>query len=116
MTFALRAQFMSVAALLLAGVGTSSASDLCPKYGECVPADQFTCEEISRSSFITRLCYNEPGQYMVLRLNQTDYHYCGIPRDDVASFLSAPSMGQFYNANIKGGPFDCRINPVPSFQ
>lgn len=108
-------QPISAAGLLLAIAGASSASDLCPKYGVCVPADQFACEEITRSSFITRLCYNEPGQYLVLRLNQTEYHYCGIPRDEVASFRSAESMGRFYNANIKGGPFDCRVNPVPSF-
>ncbi|WP_197521027.1 hypothetical protein [Bradyrhizobium icense] len=33
--------------------------------------------------------------------------------------MAAPSMGQFYNANIKGsgkdGPFDCRTHRVPSY-
>jgi hypothetical protein len=35
------------------------------------------------------------------------------------AFLNASSMGQYYNANIKGtgkdGPFDCRTHTKPAY-
>jgi hypothetical protein len=35
------------------------------------------------------------------------------------AFLAAPSMGQYYNVNIKGsgsdGPFDCRTHLAPKY-
>ena len=113
---------IKTAGMVLALVFSSNAlnaSELCPKYGECVPADQFECQDVSRSSFITRVCYNEPGSYMIIRLDQTDYHYCSIGADDVSALMSASSMGRHYNQNIKGdgsdGPFDCRSHPIPVF-
>jgi hypothetical protein len=44
---------------------------------------------------------------MLISLNGTFYHYCGIDADTVSSLLNAPSMGRFYNASVKGY-FDCR--------
>lgn len=38
----------------------------------------------------------------------------------ISTLLNAPSMGKFYNANIKGGgsdgPYDCRTHRVPAYQ
>lgn len=102
-------------AVLLTSTQILAAATLCPKYGECVPADRFECTDISRSSFITRVCYAAPEQYMVIRLKRTDYHYCSIPQNVVQDLMSADSMGQYYNQNIKGGVYDCRDHPVPDF-
>ena len=44
----------------------------------------------------------------------TYYHYCAIDADTISSLLSAPSMGRFFNSEIKGR-FDCRVNPVSSY-
>ncbi|MBY5762561.1 KTSC domain-containing protein [Rhizobium leguminosarum] len=97
----------------------AGAEQLCPKYGSCVPADSFRCQEVTRSSLVTRVCYDEPNHYMIVRLKQTDYHYCAIGREVVQQFLAAESMGSFYNQNIKSGPtdgpFDCRTHPVPIY-
>lgn len=101
--------------------GARSDDQLCPKYGQCVPASAFECQEITRSSLIHRVCYSAEKQYMIVKLGDkgTDYHYCSIPADVVAAFLAAESMGKFYNQNIKSGktdgPYDCRTHPIPTF-
>ncbi|QHP74284.1 KTSC domain-containing protein [Bradyrhizobium sp. LCT2] len=100
---------------------------LLPSHGETVnvkyrgPVDlkSFACNDISRSSFITRVCYDRAERYMIIRLNAIYYHYCELPPAILRTFLDAPSMGSFYNQRIKGtgldGPFDCRTHPVPEY-
>jgi len=95
------------------------ADDLCPKYGECVPADQFDSQNIERSSLITHVCYNAANSYMIIRLKSTDYHYCSIDAGTVSEFLEEDLMGRFFNKGSKGSGsdarFDCRTHPVPTF-
>ncbi|MGO7836906.1 KTSC domain-containing protein [Rhizobium johnstonii] len=97
----------------------AGAEQLCPKYGRCIPADSFRCQIVSRSSLVTRVCYDEAKHYMIVRLKQADYHYCEVGPEIVQQFLAADSMGSFYNQNIKSGPtdgpFDCRTHSVPSY-
>ena len=56
---------------------------------------------------------------MVVQLKTVYYPYCEMPAETYDAFLAAPSMGKYYNANIKGtgqdGPFDCRTHPVPKY-
>jgi KTSC domain len=96
-----------------------AAEELCPKYGNCVPAEFFECKDIDRSDLVTRVCFNREKRYMVVRLKATDYHYCEIGEDVVFAFLNADSMGGFFNQNIKSAAtsrlYDCRDHPVPSF-
>jgi hypothetical protein len=112
-------RFVVASFALLLAASSAAAAELCPKYGACVPAEAFECEEITRSSFITRICYDAGNEYMVLRLRATDYHYCSIDPATVAAFKAAESMGRFYNQHIKSGrsdgPFDCRTHPVPAY-
>jgi hypothetical protein len=74
----------------------------------------FDCWEVTRSSFIKRVCYDRRNEYMLISLNGTFYHYCEIDAGTVSSLLSAPSMRKFYNARIKG-QFDCRVHRVPEY-
>lgn len=93
-------------ALYALSIGRARSDEqLCPKYGACVPASAFECQDITRSSLIQRVCYSAEKQYMIVKLGDkgTDYHYCSIPADVVAAFLAAESMGRFYNQNIKSG-------------
>lgn len=105
--------------ILFAFTSSVTAEDLCPKYGSCVPADQFECHHITRSSFVQRVCYSEAKAYMIVRLKKTYYHYCAVDPGTVNDFLSADSMGRFYNQRIKvdanDGKFDCRTHQVPTF-
>ena len=107
---------MIVATLLLSPAG---AEEVCVKYHKCLDVDQFKCETITRSSFINRVCYLEAKRYMIIKLKETYYHYCGVTLEAVTEFLAAPSMGRYYNDNFRSkpdgthGPFDCRDHPIP---
>jgi len=108
--------------------GTTAAEQACPKYHDgCVPLATFDCRTITRSSFIHRVCYKEAKRYMIIwfkdkqeTVREPPYHYCDIGPQIMEEFLAAPSMGRYYNANIKGtaakrGPFDCRDHLVPDW-
>ena len=100
---------------LLTWAAECSAESVDVKYRGAVTLDRFSCSSIERSSFIRRVCYDGPDAYMIVKLNDTYYHYCDIDKATVDSFLGADSMGRFYNASIKGR-FDCRTDHVPSLQ
>jgi len=97
----------------------SAAESVFVKYRGDVSLTPFDCRDITRSSFIRRVCYDSANAYMLIQLNSTYYHYCEIDPGTVASLLSAPSMGKFYNARIKGngsdGPYDCRTHRIPAY-
>ena len=102
---------MIVAILLLSPAG---AEEVCVKYHKCLDIDQFKCETITRSSVINRVCYLEAKRYMIIKLKDTYYHHCSVKPETMMEFLAAPSMGSYYNKNIRSkpdgthGPFDCR--------
>lgn len=85
------------------------------KYHGRVSLDTFKCSDISRSSFIKRVCYQLDARYMVIRLKSTYYHYCDIGGDVIGEFMEAGSMGQYYNQNIKGSSYSCKEWDVPKF-
>ena len=62
----------------------------------------YDCQDITRSSLIERVCYDEANRHMVVRRNAVHDQYCELPKDVVVAFLNAPSMGQYFNANIAG--------------
>ena len=80
------------------------------KYRGTVDLTPFACTDTPRSSFIERVCYDKAQSYMLINLRGTYYHYCEMPAETFNAFLTAPSMGQFYNQKIKGsgsdGPYD----------
>jgi hypothetical protein len=78
------------------------------------PSAAFSCQMVSRSSLVRRVCYEARTRYMIISLNGTYYHYCGIDQETVSSLLSSGSMGRYYNRVVKGR-FDCRISPAPEF-
>jgi hypothetical protein len=89
------------------------------KYRGIIDLKPFTCTDTPRSSFIQRVCYDKAQSYMLINLRGTYYHYCELPMATFDALMSAPSMGRFYNQNIKGtgsdGPFDCRTHRVPAY-
>jgi hypothetical protein len=103
-----------IALLVTLSFSVARAEVVQVKYRGLVDLAPFKCETITRSSFIQRVCYDEAKRYMLINLNGTWYHYCGIDGRTVASLNAAPSMGQYYNANIKGR-FDCRVTPPPTY-
>jgi KTSC domain len=90
----------------------AKAESVSVAYRGDVDLKSFDCSDVSRSSLINRVCYNERNAYMLISLNGKFYHYCEIYAGTVSSLLAAPSMGTFYNTSIRG-KFDCRTHHVP---
>jgi hypothetical protein len=107
-----------LAAVMAAGLWCAGhpvqAETVFVKYRGAVDLAPFACNDITRSSFINRVCYDHTNAYMLISLNGTYYHYCGIGAATVSALLAADSMGRFYNASVKGN-FDCRVNRVPAY-
>jgi hypothetical protein len=108
-----------VAFILPLNVALANAESVAVKYRGPVPLDTFQCVAIDRSSFINRVCFDAAQEYMVILLTGTYYHYCEIDQGTVDALLAADSMGQYFQAHIKGsgmdGPFDCRTHRVPNY-
>jgi KTSC domain len=92
----------------------AQAESVYVKYRGEVDLKFFNCTDIARSSFIRRVCYDRPNEYMLISLNGTFYHYCEIDGGTVSALMTAESMGRYYNASIKGR-FDCRTYRVPEY-
>lgn len=108
-----------LAAIFAASVSFAAhAETVNVKYRGVVDLKPFVCKD-TVSSFVNRVCYDEKNQYMIVLLKSTYYHYCELPKSVLDAFLAAPSLGRFYNANIKGtgsdGPYDCRTHRVPTY-
>ncbi len=59
------------------------------KYRGPVDLAPFQCESVSRSSLVTRVCYDPKERYMVIGLQGTYYHYCEIDAGTVAGLRGA---------------------------
>ena len=61
----------------------------------------FACQDITRSSLISRVCYDAESRRMLVQRHAVYRQYCDLPQDTIDAFLNAPSMGQFFKANIE---------------
>jgi len=66
------------------------------------------------SSLVDFAFYDPNTEYMIISLNGTAYHYCGMPDGAWDELTAASSLGSFYNTRIKGR-FDCRSGFVPQY-
>ncbi|HEV7409145.1 MAG TPA: KTSC domain-containing protein [Bradyrhizobium sp.] len=94
----------------LAGASWADAETVNVEGRGAVDLTPFTCQDITRSSLVNRVCYDAPNRTMIVQLNSVYSQYCDVPEAAQDSFLNAPSMGQYYNANIK------RSGAVASYQ
>ena len=95
-------------------VAPAIAETIFVKYRGTVDLAPFRCEWIENSSLVRRLCYDRKNEYLIVSLNGTYYHYCGLPAAVLKDWVSAPSLGRFYNATIKHN-FDCRQKLPPAY-
>ena len=68
----------------------------------------FECRDINRSSLIQRVCYDRARHYLIVGIRGSYDGYCELPQQTFDSFMTAPSMGQFFNRNIRAGLDNCR--------
>jgi hypothetical protein len=106
-----------VTALVMLATTPATSETVDVKYRGSVDLTSFACTDTPRSSFIQRVCYDKAQSYMLINLRGTYYHHCELPSVTFDTFMAAPSLGQFYNQNIRGsgsdGPFDCRTHRIP---
>ena len=100
--------------LVLLPSAVTIADTVFVKYRGPVDTSNLSCEWVTRSSLVKRLCYDAKNRYVIVSLNGIYYHYCGMPSDVVRAWQVAESMGRFFNEYVKGR-FDCRVNPVPEY-
>ncbi|MBR0705203.1 KTSC domain-containing protein [Bradyrhizobium liaoningense] len=71
----------------------------------------FECRDITRSTVLQRVCYDRARQDLVVVAGGAYDRYCGVTAETVDRLLGAPSMGQFFNQNIRrataGSRYDC---------
>jgi hypothetical protein len=94
----------------LAGASWADAETVDVDRRGAVDLTPFVCQDITRSSLVNRVCYDAANRTMIVQLNSAYSQYCGVPEAARDSFLNAPSMGQYYNANIKGSGRQRRTN------
>lgn len=107
----------NIAAVFFVGLAATgvAAETVDVKYRGPVDLRPFSCEAVSRSSLVERLCYDAAQRYVVVKLTGTYYQYCNVPAEVVSDWKRSPSMGKYFNANLKGR-FDCRVTPPPAYR
>jgi len=68
----------------------------------------FECRDINRSSLIQRVCYDRAQSTLIVGIRGVYDQYCSLPPPTFEGLMSAPSMGQFFNRNIRAGMYACR--------
>lgn len=108
-----------IGAAILYAVFTSSGSSsgyVTIKYRDDkvnISASNF--EPLDKSdSTIKGAWYDSGNEYMVIKLDSTYYHYCGMSSDAWNGLKSSASLDEYYQQDIKGN-FDCRESPVPRY-
>lgn len=60
------------------------------------------CIDTPRSSFIQEICYSPSTLKLGVQIDETMYTYCGVSLGEATAFTTAPSLGRYFNAEIKG--------------
>lgn len=85
----LRAALVVASTLAYASVAHAETVEV--KFRGAVDLKPFTCQDITRSSFANRVCYDKSNEYMLVLLKATYYHYCQLPESTLNAFLNSPS-------------------------
>lgn len=109
----MRFLMLGLLSLLLATVAQAETVDV--KYRGPVSLDSLSCPSLKPSSFVNRICYDEANSYLIVQLKSTYYHYCDLPASVFADWVAAPSLGRYYNGQVKGQGFDCRGKALPVY-
>lgn len=90
-------------AILLAQLATTPIMSETIETGERhhVDLETFECRDITRSTVLQRVCYDPAQQHLIVAVNGAYDRYCDVTADTVERLMGAPSMGQFFNQNIK---------------
>lgn len=85
---------------LLITTNAHSETVLTKYHGE-ISLENYACPEIKPSSFVNRICFDKSSKDLIVQLRNTYYRYCKITEDVFTSWISAPSLGRYYNRYVK---------------
>lgn len=74
----------------------------------------FSCQDVTRSSVISRVCYDGESRRMLVQRHAVYLQYCDVPPATRDALLNAPSMGRYFSAAVEpagldgAGPYGCR--------
>jgi hypothetical protein len=106
--------YLPLLLLRLAGAGWADAETVAVESRGAVNLTAFACQDITRSSLISRVCYDAASRTMIVQVKTAYSQYCDVPQTTRDGFLNARSMGRYYNADIKGSGARYRCRP-PGF-
>jgi hypothetical protein len=79
----------------------------------------FECRDTPRSTLVQRACYDKARATLIVNVKGTYYQYCALAIATFEGLMTAPSMGQFFKLNIKGGgsdeQYDCPTNRLSGY-
>ncbi len=61
----------------------------------------FECRDINRSTVIQRVCYDPAQRALIVGVRGDYIRYCELPAVTFEAFMAAPSMGKFFDRNIR---------------
>jgi hypothetical protein len=67
-----------------------------------VDLETFECRDVTRSSIVQRVCYDHAQRHLIVAVKGAYDQYCDLPAETFDALMGAPSMGQFFNRNIRG--------------
>ena len=114
---------MSVFIFLLTSAYPAFGADLFVKHRGVVNTElinkrtghpHFAELKLKRSSLVKGMFYDQGNSYLLVRLGNSWYHYCGITQKEVRSWQNSQSLGSYYRSSIKG-EYDCRTGFVPQY-
>jgi hypothetical protein len=100
------ARYLPMLLVQLAGAGWTDAETVDVQNRGAVDLTPFVCQDITRSSVVSRVCYDGATRTMIVQLNSIYSQYCGVPESVRDSFLDASSMGRYYKTNITASATD----------
>jgi hypothetical protein len=103
----IRAATSFILLLLAAPVGTETVD---VRDNGPVDLGKFECTDINRSTMIQRVCYDRAVRAMIVGIKGGYNRFCELPSETFDRFMTAPSMGQFYNQNIREVGSDARYD------
>jgi len=62
----------------------------------------FSCQDVTRSSVISRVCYDDKSRRMLVQRHAVYQQYCDVSQDARDALLNAPSMGRYFRTHIEG--------------
>jgi len=102
----IRAAASLIAFLLTTPVGSEAVE---VRHRGAVDLVTFECRDINRSSLIQRVCYDQAQRYLIVGIRGNYEDFCELSPQAYAGFMTAPSMGRFFNDNIRarGDRYGC---------